>query len=188
MHYPSYIIDSKTFYDALERSGYGSIQRLAETVSIHRNTIHHFLSGASVFPDSILKILSALCVEPMEIIRRKEGTYGPDIIAALTDALLKKENNMCIVLFGSRARGNQKKFSDYDLGVYSRQEISHDKYLDLISCKEEHVEDLPVNVDLVNLNRADKYFLTAIKADARFLCGRLSDWLALKEKMHGSKA
>ena len=183
----SYIIDNDRFQEALQKAGYRTIQQLAQKLSIHRNTIHHFLAGAPVFPESISKIFSALGVEPFEILKRTRKDYGVDLIAVLTDALLETKGNMCIVLFGSRARGSNKKFSDFDLGVYSRDGMDHREYLKLLTCKDDNAEDLPVTVDLVNLNRADKDFLGSIGTDMRFIGGRLSDWLKLKGSVCGQK-
>lgn len=185
MRYPSYVIDPNKFQQALASSGYSSIQSLAQELGLHRNTIHHFLSGASVFPESVAKILGALGIEPSDLIKKDKKEYGLETIAGLVDALLERKRDMCVVLFGSRGRGTSKRFSDYDLGVYSQHGIDHEIYLKLISCKEEKAEDLPVTVDLVNLNRADRKFLLGIGGDMRFLGGRLSDWLALKGGCHG---
>lgn len=184
----NYVIDPKEFQMALERAGYRSIQQLAQQLSIHRNTIHHFLSGASVFPESIGKIFSALDIEPMAILKKKAQGYDVSLITGLVDALFEKRRNMCVVLFGSRARQTNSRFSDFDLGIYAREGLSHTEYLDLISCRDDNVEDLPVTVDLVNLCRADKDFIENIVGDLKFLGGRLSDWLELKGKADGQKA
>ncbi|MEM0452798.1 MAG: nucleotidyltransferase domain-containing protein [Ignisphaera sp.] len=65
-----------------------------------------------------------------------------------------------VLLFGSRARGDVKDYSDVDIAVkFSDAENSIDKALDLMSAIE---EELGVSVDVVPLNVAD----TIIKYEA----------------------
>jgi len=182
-----FVLDPIKFQRAMERAGFQSVQQLALRLGIHRNTIQHFLSGASVFPNSITKILDLLRVEPNEIIGRSQREYGIETVKDLVDAMLDMKNDMCVVLFGSRARGTQKRFSDFDLGVYAKNGIDHQQYLSLLACKEERSENLPVFVDLVNLNRADKNFMAGIVAEMCFIGGRLSDWLTLKGGVDGQE-
>jgi len=64
-------------------------------------------------------------------------------------------------VFGSRARGDQKRLSDLDLATYD-EISSHDR----IKIEESFEEsDLPYKVDLVNLNTISKEFFKGIKKD-----------------------
>lgn len=64
-------------------------------------------------------------------------------------------------VFGSRARGDQKKLSDLDLATYD--EISSHDRIKIEELFEE--SDLPYKVDLVNLNKISRAFFDAIKDD-----------------------
>ncbi len=67
-----------------------------------------------------------------------------------------------IWIFGSRARGDHKKFSDIDILYDSKsQELSYD-----VSCMKESLEDsdLPYKVDIVDLKYlADSYKTSVLK-------------------------
>ncbi|MBL7661305.1 nucleotidyltransferase domain-containing protein [bacterium] len=182
MDHQYYIIDSQKFNSALERAGYDSLSELASRIGVHRNTLHHYLSGTSVFPDSLNKLFFALAVEPEDIIAKPKKQYTLELVVPIVDAILKKYPECCLVLFGSRARGGAKQFSDFDLGVYCEKGLAHADYRCLVEIKEKLSEDLPIFIDLVNLNKADDNFLKSIGPGMKFLGGRLSDWLKLQRK------
>lgn len=66
-----------------------------------------------------------------------------------------------IYLFGSRARGENSEFSDIDIAILSRQDIS-DKLVVLRYILEE--SNLPFKVDIVDLNKA-RYLKEVIKKE-----------------------
>jgi predicted nucleotidyltransferase len=64
-------------------------------------------------------------------------------------------------IFGSRSRGDNKKFSDLDLGYTSNVD-----WKTLIKLEEEFEEsDIPYKVDLVNLDKSSAEFRESIKDD-----------------------
>lgn len=85
------------------------------------------------------------------------------IIDKIREAVIRScKDSDCIyvLLFGSRARGDVKDYSDVDIAVkFSDPENSIDKALDLMSSIE---EELGVSVDVVPLNISD----TIIKYEA----------------------
>jgi len=85
-------------------------------------------------------------------------------------------------LFGSRARGDHKKYSDYDIGIYSKEGIEFSEHSKLIDIAEEYQNERPYDINLSNLNNADKKFLLEIKKDWKFLTGDFLSWLELQEK------
>jgi predicted nucleotidyltransferase len=180
-----YIIDSNRFKKALKARGYKSIGQLAKSLGIHRNTIHYYLSGNGVLPDNLEKMLHALDLKPADIIieKREEPSLKLAPIALLIDRLHEEFPDVTIVLFGSRPRGTAHKYSDWDLGVFSKGGIPHELYRSMVIRKNELVEDLPFFVDLVNLNRADKSFLRESSRHWIFLAGKVSDWVELQRKV-----
>jgi predicted nucleotidyltransferase len=104
-------------------------------------------------------------------------------IAPLIDMLSSEFRDATFILFGSRAKGSAQKYSDWDVGVFSKKGISHEMYRKIVNRKEELVEDCPFFVDVVNLNQADKYFLRESAKYWMFLSGKLSDWVELQKRV-----
>lgn len=181
-----HIIDPDKFKRALRGKGYSSIGALAKGLKIHRNTIHHYLSGSGVLPESIDKILDALDLKLGDLLTKKEDdSAGSSLepVAKTVDILSKEFGDITFVLFGSRAKGISHKYSDWDIGVYKDGEFSHSDYRKIIRKKDELVEGLPFFVDVVNLNRADQYFLNEAAKDWIFLGGSFEGWLKLNRKV-----
>lgn len=73
---------------------------------------------------------------------------------------------MDLFLFGSRARGDDNKFSDVDLGIYKKKDV------DLkISLLREILENsnLPFKVDIVVLNNNEKFRDVVSKEGVRWI-------------------
>jgi len=173
----------------MARNGIRSIAALARRTGVHRNTIGRFMwGGEPVVPESVSRILDELSLEPGEALERKgqEDTArsSSEALAQLVDELLERHPKGAYVLFGSRARGDARRYSDFDLGVYSRDGLELTPYLELLRIKERHEDRLPWFIDLVNLNNADPAFLGRIGGDMKFLAGRRGDWQSLQERCH----
>lgn len=180
-----YQFNESTFYEALKKKGYRSYGELAKELGIHRNTIYHYLSGQEVLPEKFEQIISALDI-PIEKALIKVSTEQNDQLqnmAPIVDELLLQQPNSCFVLFGSRARKTHHKYSDWDIGVYSKDKLTHVQYRELLKKKSELIECFPYFMDLVNLNQADQEFLSQISRDWKFLAGRSQDWLDLQKKV-----
>ena len=77
-----------------------------------------------------------------------------------------KTDEVDLFLFGSRARGDDNKFSDVDLGIYKKKDV------DLkISVLREILEDsnLPFKVDIVVLNNNKKFMDIVSKEGIRWI-------------------
>ncbi len=180
-----YILDKERFLSSLKKRGYKSIGLLANALGIHRNTIHHYLSGNGVFPENFEKIIRALDLDPRDILIDKEcedKKNFTEAIASVVDKLTSEFRDVSFILFGSRARGTAQKYSDYDIGIFSSKGVRHDTYLKILGRKDDLVEDLPFFVDIVNLNNADNEFLKIISRDWMFLTGKLKDWNEIRRK------
>ena len=137
-----------------------------------------------MFPESVSRLLDLLGVEIEKAIIRDPSTVQiqTEAIAGLIDSLLSADSKVAYVLFGSRARNRARRYSDYDIGIFSADGIDLERYLKLLGIKEEAEDDLPFFIDLVNLNNADDEFLRNISGDLQFLAGRHSDWIALRKR------
>lgn len=175
-----YELDSKKLTDTIKTSRFKSISKLAQSIGVHRNTISHFFKeGVSVIPESLTKLFSALGKDAREYIVLKNDQRKE--IAFVVDHIHELNPKCCITLFGSRARGTNRKYSDYDIGIYSREGIDHVTYCKIIDKVDQITDDFPYLVQVVNLNRADQLFMDSIRSDLIFLGGRMTDWLEVKK-------
>ena len=183
-----YTLDKSTFYKALQSAGYLSARDLCRQIGIHRNSLSAYLSGKGVLPEVIEKTVQALRVNVTDILvnRDKSSCFPGQEIYPIVDHLYEKFPNFSFFLFGSRARGKFKKFSDFDLGVYSASKISFEEYLKVVEEKSVIEEDFPYLIDLVNLSSADSDFIENIENDLILLAGKQTDLyrlLATKVKL-----
>lgn len=61
-----------------------------------------------------------------------------------------------LFIFGSRARGTNRKFSDIDLGVEGKNRLSNEEYLTLTAFLED--SDLPYKVDVIDFSTVTSQF------------------------------
>jgi predicted nucleotidyltransferase len=178
-----YALDTNSLTEAIRQSGFKSLSDIAQHLGFHRNTLGHFARGESVFPKSLLSLFNFLGIDGRKHIRLLEHTQLDDTVAKIVDEILTATPHCCIVLFGSRARGTHRPYSDIDLGIFSMHALSHEHYLEMIDLVENISEDFAFKVQLVNLCKAEQYFLNQIRSDLKFLGGRMSDWIKLKERV-----
>jgi len=148
--------------------------------------LSYYLSEKAVISKGLTKILDALDLEISEAVIRKENTkvssYSLQDIKELVDTLSSRYPDCCFVFFGSRAKGKSHKYSDFDLGVFSKDKIESDDFLNMLSIKSEFEDKKPFFIDLVNLNYVDTGFLKNISTHWKLLAGQLSHWLALEDR------
>jgi len=180
-----YILDRNRFEKALRENGYTSIGDLAKDLGVHRNTLHHYLSGQGVFPSSLEKMFQQLRLKPEEILIQSGESHSTEIetIAPLVDKLQREFPEAAFVLFGSRTRETSKKYSDWDIGVFCEEGLDHDRYRKMRRIKEEIEDSLPYIIDLVNFNQADDDFMEKARKGWLFLGGSLKSWMALNRKV-----
>ncbi len=180
-----FTVDTLRFREALHQKGYGSISQLAQALGMHRNTIHHYLAGRGIFPENFEKVMMALGLGPAEILTFKRDTaqapWAP--IAFFVDQLHAKFPQATFVLFGSRASGKAKTYSDWDIGVFSHEGLAHTVYRKIVASAQDIAEDSAYLIQLMNLNHADSSFLQEISRHWVFLAGRQQDWLDLQRRI-----
>ena len=168
----------------MRERGYRSSRALAAALGLHRNSLTGYLSGRSGLPRGLDRLLGQLDLHPGEaFLWTRRRRYEPALrLMPLIESLHDACTDAALVLFGSRARGNAKPFSDYDLGVYFSGEsdfASYSRLLDLVAAWNE--AEL-TTVQLVNLTRADANFLRNIRADLVFLAGSYKGWCELQRR------
>ncbi len=178
-----HMIDKKLFSEGLRKRGYRTIGELADSLNIHRNTVHYYLSGHNVFPEALERIISALDLDIRDIIVKKDESPAQiEKIAPTIDKLQGKYPDVAFILFGSRAKGKSKKYSDWDIGVYRSGGLLHETYRNIIKKKNDLAENLPFFIDVVNFNNADAPFLREASKSWQFLTGSIKSFLELKRK------
>ena len=175
-----YTLKSELVLEKVRIKGFKSLADVATHIGLHRNTLSNFIKGAPVFPKSLTQLFSFLEIDGRRFISLLNGRDSEHTVAPIVDALAAHSSRCCIVLFGSRARGTQRAFSDFDLGIFAVNAIEHSHYLDMVELVDSMSEDFPYKVQLVNLNNDDRHFMNEIRHDIKFLGGSMSAWIKLQ--------
>ncbi|MBL7663233.1 helix-turn-helix domain-containing protein [bacterium] len=179
----SYIINSHLLRQKIKTLGFKSIHDFATTIGVHRNTVSDYLnSKAKPLPDGLEKILNYLGLHPKDALlehRLESFQYPEQPILPLIDELVTACPEAAFVLYGSRARGTEKKYSDFDIGLYTIKPIPFSLYSSLLDKVDCWNEANILSVQLTNLNNADQYFLTSISKDIKFIGGKPKAWEVL---------
>jgi predicted nucleotidyltransferase len=67
-----------------------------------------------------------------------------------------KDENITIILFGSRARGNFNRFSDIDIGIIPNDKLDNKK-ITLLKDSLENM-NIPYTIDIVDLSKVSNAF------------------------------
>ena len=183
---PSYILNRDLILNRMKRYGIRSLGALADLVGVHRNTIQHFMGGQPVFPESIARMIALLELTPAQALILKEDHNDPvwKRISGVVSTLYETFPGVTFVLFGSRAKGEARRYSDFDLGLFSKKGISTKDYLKIVERVEELGEDLPFRIDLVNLTVAEDSFIRSISPAAVFLAGNRLAWESFRTELN----
>ncbi len=95
---------------------------------------------------------------------------GQHIIQLIQEAFQKRSTSLKgskVILFGSRARGNAKQRSDFDVGIIRQKPLPLNTFFDL----QEDLQNLPTlyKIDLVDLNRTSKDFQKIALQDTKLI-------------------
>lgn len=181
----NFILDQSLLHQALKRAGFQSYGELAQELGIHRNTISAYVNGLRCLPEALERILLRLKLDPGQVLRLNPLAKAGQIESRVKDILpiLERLNialpQACFVLFGSRARGTEKKYSDYDVGLFFDGDLAFSTYSRLLDMVAEWNEQSLHVVELVHLRKEEKDFLSNIAKDMIFLCGNLAAWKKL---------
>lgn len=79
-----------------------------------------------------------------------------------------KGENVTVILFGSRGRGDHLETSDMDVGILPRKEMDESK----VALLQEKIKtsNIPYKVDVVDLSRASKEFVDKVLKEGLLIC------------------
>jgi predicted nucleotidyltransferase len=180
-----HILSREIVRKAMKQKGFRSLQELARHLGAHRNTISNYLSKTPLLPKKLEELLAVLEIPLRDALMEVCGEDRDDIegLDEVVDLLIERFPRVTLVLFGSRARKTSRQYADIDLGVYSKNGLSHSEYRAMRIAVSEVAERLPLEIDLVNLNRAQRSFLANVVRDGKVVAGRQSDWVDLQRKV-----
>lgn len=172
----------------LKAKGFSSLSALASKRAIHRNTLKAYITGEkSPIVSAVTRLAEALAVEPLELITTdSRQTRLLLAIEQQARVFLLASPSRALVMFGSRARGLAREFSDLDLGVTGGEDpISTPEFLQLKRSLDDVIEEAPLCVDVLNLDVAPQDFLLEVSQDLRYVAGDESKFHFLKGVIHG---
>ena len=168
-------IDTAAIKRLMEAKAITSFSELCRLANIHRNSLQPYLKGeSSVYSSVFERICKTLDTNPAELILDGKTFDHHGLFALLRDLWSQKEfSRRCCFLFGSRATGDSKKFSDYDIGLSAG--LDDTNLTDFFLIKEEiliAVDNLPVSIDIVDFDAAPPWFISEVRNNFHFICGR----------------
>lgn len=185
MHKLNFIIHGEKIALAMKAKGIHTIEELSKQLNVHRNTILPYLSGQRALPDCLDRMLKLLDIAPGDaIVKNVKSKIQPGLeISPLISQLVTSQPKNAYVLFGSRAKRTNKKYSDYDIGIYRINNLPFSELSKLIDLTEEWKSNKSYDVNVTNLSLADIDFLHNIQNDWIFLGGNLEAWIDLQKKI-----
>lgn len=172
------VLDQATLKTAMQQAGFGTYAELIREAGVHRNTLHHYLSGKrELLPQPLQKLAASLGIEVLSLLKHADSNVGDEkTLIEILKPHSKGFPTAAFMLFGSRAKGTASCYSDWDIGISGGESaFDVDSYLALKGDLQDATANWPYRVDLVNLDLAPAWFLTQIDYQPRFLTGnRLS--------------
>jgi transcriptional regulator with XRE-family HTH domain len=87
---PTIKLDPERIRRAMRSRGFKSVQSLADSLGLHRNTVGSYLTGKTGFPEALGPILAALNLDPAEVITLQRPLCLPKIPSALLPWRLRR--------------------------------------------------------------------------------------------------
>lgn len=177
-----YVLHEEKLRTIMRARGYRSFSALARALDVHRNTIQHYLNGASVFPDTLGRLFKLLQIDPGSIIVSQDTDSDDALltVAPIFDRLHLEFPDLTFVLFGSRTRRTSHQHANWDLGIFRAHALTHEEYRRVYLRCEDLFDENPYLVDVINLHNADTSFLQSIAKDWQFIAGSWIDWARLQ--------
>lgn len=183
-----YGLNREFFERALRERGFDNHLAFCECAKIHRNTLNYYLSGRDVFSKKFYDIAAALEADPLALIAPVDiGVQNAGEIELIIREL-GMNKDVAAILLGSRAKGQAKAFSDWDIGITGGEKnISDRDFLGMKGRVDEIADNLPRKVDLINLDSAPDWFLDEIDYEPVFLGGNERSFHYFKGVLSGIK-
>ena len=180
-------ISTERLKKIMSARGIASISELSRQSNIHRNSLSPYLKQEkSILNEVTEKIAKALQVDPLLLVERREvGSLDPfKVIPKIKKYSLSLNEKHCFFLFGSRASGLAKEYSDYDIAYAG---ISGERGLEIKEDILNLFQDLPVKIDLVNFDNAPAWFYFECKPNFIFISGVRSFYYSSLSKVYEAK-
>ncbi len=184
-----YRLDERQLSAQLRKLGFPTVSQFAKQHNVNRATLNNYLQGRGPFPESFYVIADALQTDPLQLlipISSESDIPKLEEIAPIIKACCVISPRIAVGLLGSRAKGTAKQYSDWDIGITGGQQLlSAQDSLQIQRIVDDLKEDLPRDVDVVNLDAAPQWFLKGILYTPRFLSGNESSWNYFMGVLHG---
>lgn len=185
-----YVLDPQALRRAAAKQGFRSLGALASQTGLHRNTLGGLLRGQGVFARSVQQIANTLQCDPLTLIIPASTTAASlplvDELRPMLGALTRQDPDLAVILFGSRARGTSRTYSDWDLGLTRwPTPLDHATFVRYKFQIEDLTDNVVRMIDVVNLDQAPHWFLAQIATSARLLDGNATSWAHLQGVFHG---
>lgn len=186
-----YQMDAEKLKELLAQRGYAHLTEFARAHGFNRATLHHYIKGqGGPLAESYYAICKALNVDPIGLLSpvAEEGIGDVAEIIPIVMSLCAVDKEIAVGLMGSRAKGKQRRYSDWDLGITrGRRPLGGVEFLRLKRTVDDAVDALPREVDFVNLDAAPQWFLHGIDYEPVFLAGDSNAWAYFLGVLHGAK-
>lgn len=187
---PRYRLDAQKLKDIVRQKGFLHLNEFAKAFNVNRATLHHYLKGIGPISECYYNLCENLDIDPLEILSPipQSPVREYSEIIPVARALCREDFSLCVGLLGSRAKGTEKKYSDWDIGVTrGPAQISAREFLKIKQSVEDMAEDIPRKIDVVNLSAAPAWFIQAIDYEPVFLAGNKASWAFFMGVIHGAK-
>lgn len=186
-----YHIDPAKLRQVVAQRGYTHVTEFAKLHGFNRATINNYLKGhGGPFSETYYVICNALQIDPLSILSLLPAKPVVDVdeVMPVIKKLCSFDQNIAVGLLGSRAKGIGRKYSDWDLCITSGPAVlAGEEFLKLKRSVDGEVDKLPREVDIINLDAAPEWFLTALDYKPVFLAGNLNAWSYFMGVLYGTK-
>ncbi|MFH1356789.1 MAG: nucleotidyltransferase domain-containing protein [bacterium] len=170
-----YQVDSDLLKTVLRKKGYKNLFDFSKSIEFNRVTLNNYLKGKGPLAEPYYDLCRQLEVDPLSLLfpisLDNDFEYQEEILPVVKE-VCNKYPDIAVVLLGSRAKGNSKKYSDWDLGITKGgEELTTREYFRIKDFIEDLVDDLPRMVDVVNLDKAPIWFLQEMDYTPKYLGG-----------------
>lgn len=185
-----YQVNSQELKNLIKQMGFVSLSEFAGKFGINRATLNHYFKGEGPLSESYYKLCESLQIDPISILspvssNLPSGFYD---IMPVVKKLCEHDKSLAVGLLGSRAKGTNKKYSDWDIGVTRGQDsIGGREFLNFKQIVDDASDDLQYNIDVINLAAAPDWFLHDINYEPIFLAGNMNAWAFFMGVIHGAK-
>lgn len=185
-----YHVDSAKLKQLIACRGYAHLTEFAKAHGFNRATLHHYLKGqGGPLAESYYAICEALQADPIALLSpiAEGGVDGVSEIMPVVKALCAADAAIAVGLLGSRSKGKQRRYSDWDLGITrGRRPLGGVEFLRLKRTVDGAVDALPRDVDFIHLDAAPEWFLRGIDGEPIFLAGDSHAWAYFLGVLHGA--